>query len=357
MYSQQTATFYGGGQAQTLVEGPTLGFHQALIEVRIPFEMVHDRLLDREDIASFRTLILPNIAALSDLQCQQIREFVEREGNIVATYETSLYDEWGVRREGFGLASILGASFAGKSQGPMLNSYLSVEKDAATRTYHPLLAGLEDATRIINAIHQVDVRAIGNGMHSPLQIIPSYPDLLMESVFPPETTIHNPGVFARVSGASRTVYFPGDIDRTFWEVLDADHAKLLRNAVLWATNEPTPVTVEGQGVLDISIWVQKDSMTVHLVNLTNPMMMKGPRAGNRANRQPARTYPDTCNTPGERGKVAGIWQAGHFPNGGGLHPARGSIDRRTRSHCPGFRDLIDCACDPGRPQILTDLTA
>jgi hypothetical protein len=28
--------------------------------------------------------------------------------------------------------------------------------------------------------------------------------------------------------------------------------------------------------LDISIWSQKKSMTVHLVNLTNPMMMKGP---------------------------------------------------------------------------------
>ena len=31
------------------------------------------------------------------------------------------------------------------------------------------------------------------------------------------------------------VYFPWDADRTFWEVLDVDHAKLLRNAVLWAT--------------------------------------------------------------------------------------------------------------------------
>ena len=26
----------------------------------------------------------------------------------------------------------------------------------------------------------------------------------------------------------------------------------------------------------MTVWRQKDSMTVHLVNLTNPMMMKGP---------------------------------------------------------------------------------
>ena len=41
-------------------------------------------------------------------------------------------------------------------------------------------------------------------------------------------------------------------------------------------NEEPPVTVNGPGVLDVTVWRQKDSMTVHLVNLTNPMMMKGP---------------------------------------------------------------------------------
>ncbi|MGH9445691.1 MAG: hypothetical protein ACRD3O_08195, partial [Terriglobia bacterium] len=83
-------------------------------------------------------------------------------------------------------------------------------------------------------------------------------------------------VFIRQIGRGRVVYFPWDVDRTFWEVLNVDHGKLLRNAVLWATNEPAPVSVKGAGILDLSIWTQKNSMTVHLVNLTNPMMMKGP---------------------------------------------------------------------------------
>jgi len=34
--------------------------------------------------------------------------------------------------------------------------------------------------------------------------------------------------------------------------------------------------VTGPGMLDIALWRQRDSITVHLVNLTNPMMMKGP---------------------------------------------------------------------------------
>jgi len=52
--------------------------------------------------------------------------------------------------------------------------------------------------------------------------------------------------------------------------------RLLRNAVDWAANEEKPVTVSGAGVLDVTVWRQEESMTVHLVNLTNPMMMKGP---------------------------------------------------------------------------------
>jgi hypothetical protein len=86
----------------------------------------------------------------------------------------------------------------------------------------------------------------------------------------------SPEVYAREIGRSRIVYFPWDIDRTFWEVLSPDHGRLLRNVVEWATNEERPVTVTGPGFLDVTIWRQTDSMTVHLVNLTNPMFMKGP---------------------------------------------------------------------------------
>src|SRR5205814_6529208 len=66
-------------------------------------------LIDR-----FKLLILPNIAALSDAQCDQLRQYVSRGGSLVATHETSLYDEWGVRRQNFGLSSLFGVKFNGR---------------------------------------------------------------------------------------------------------------------------------------------------------------------------------------------------------------------------------------------------
>jgi hypothetical protein len=99
VYSQQTAWFAGGDRGGRDLEDAANGWYHALIEARVPFEMVHDRLLDAAHLSQFKTLILPSIAALSDAQCAQLRAFVERGGGLVATHETSLYDEWGVRRE------------------------------------------------------------------------------------------------------------------------------------------------------------------------------------------------------------------------------------------------------------------
>ena len=275
VYSEQTREYYNASRPQARAGEHESGMYQALLEARVPFEKVHDHLLDAAHLDAFKLLVLPNIAALSDPQCQQLKDYVRRGGSLLATFETSLYDEWGVPRKDFGLAELLGVSWKGKREGPMQNSYLGLNPDSATGKFHPVLAGLEDATRIINGVWRVDVEPRGE-FPSPVTLIPSYPDLPMEHVFPrvPRTQVRE--LYLREIGKSRIVYFPWDIDRTFWEILSLDHARLLRNAVEWATNEEKPATVTGPGTLDVSVWRQKESMTVHLVNLTNPMTMKGP---------------------------------------------------------------------------------
>lgn len=268
VYSQQSSWFYGAK-----VEDYALGWYQALVESRIPFEMVHDRLLDSEHLAPYTTLILPNIACLSDSQCDQLRMFVSNGGSIVATHETSLYDENGTRRKNFALADLFGVDWTGNSQGPMLNSYIRLEHEALPG--HVLFTGLEDAPRIINGVSRLEVTPRAKFAETPFTLIPSYPDLPMEKVYPrvPRTDISC--LYLR-QPAGRVAYFPFDIDRTFWEVLCADHLKMMRNTLLWANKEPPVVEVDGPGLLDVTAWRNSGSVTVHLVNLTNPMAMKGP---------------------------------------------------------------------------------
>ena len=251
------------------------GMYHALIEDRMPFEMVNDRLLDDEHLKQFKLLILPNIALLSELQCNQLRRFTERGGSLVATFETSLFDEQGNRKPDFGLRDLFGVSYDKNVEGPMQNSYLRLRKDPATNQFHPVLKGLEDAYRIINSIYRVKTKPVIS-FPDPVTLIPTYPDLPMEDVYPrvPETEIKE--LYLRDAGKSRIAYFPGDIDRSFWQIMSADHSKLLRNTIRWALNEEPIVEVNGPGVIDVTAWKQENSMTVHLVNLTNPMMIKGP---------------------------------------------------------------------------------
>jgi hypothetical protein len=277
VWSPQTSAAIGNAKT----EASQLGMYQALVEARIPFEMVYEQLLDAESLKPFKLLVLPNVAALSDKQCAQLRDFVKRGGSLVASFETSLYDETGKKRSDFGLADLLGVSYSGKTEPLVKNSYINLEHD----TKHAILRGFEDAGRTINTIGYANVSPTVYFGKPPLTRVPSYPDLPMEDVFPRQAKTDIPEIYLReiskgatgsASADSRVAYFPGDIDRSFWEVLDPDHRRILANTVRWAINEPEIITVSGPGVLDVSVWEQDGSLTVHLVNLTNPMMMKGP---------------------------------------------------------------------------------
>jgi len=274
VYSQQTAHHYGKAERGARVYDHFNGIYHALVESRIPFDLVHDRCLEPDRIGRYSLLVLPNVACLSDGQCEQLRDYVRRGGSLVATLETSLYDEGGERRRDFGLGDVLGVSVRKGLQGPLRNSYMRFESDATGRR-HPLLAGLEDTEQTVNGIWMVDVLG-ASPAEPPMTLIPPYPDLPMEKVFPTVPRTDVPTVYAREVGRSRVVYFPIDIDRVFWEVLHTDHLRILRNTFVWASGGSRPVEVEGPGLVEVTLWRQERSLTAHLVNLSNPMMFKGP---------------------------------------------------------------------------------
>jgi hypothetical protein len=140
---------------------------------------------------------------------------------------------------------------------------------------HPVNAGFGGARRIIGGTRLIGVEAVGEGAH-PFLAVPDFPDLPMEEVYPREEP-HAPAAVARETAAGgRVVYFPWNLGGVFWEVLAADHQRLIENAVRWALGGPSRAEVEGRSVLDVALREDADGLAVQLFNLTNPMMMKGP---------------------------------------------------------------------------------
>jgi hypothetical protein len=276
VYSQTTAWWYGGKDAQSKVEDYALGWCGALTESRIPFEMVHERMLTPENLSRFRTLILPNIACLSDAQAQQLRTFVNSGGSIIATYDTGLFREDGSQRTDFALADLFGARFTGRRDLRMQNSYLQLEFKGAPDS--AILAGFSDTERIINGVSRIVVEPTGHDFaETPITLIPTYPDLPMEKVYPRIGDTHDSQLYLRhITGGGRVAYFPFDIDRTFNETRTHDHLRLMRNTIAWSLNEAAPFECTGPGFIDATAWRDKQAVVVHLINLTNPGTMKGP---------------------------------------------------------------------------------
>ena len=79
-------------------------FEQALIQAKVPFEIIFDDNL--KNLSKYRVLVLPDQECLTDEQMGLIREYVKRGGGLVATELTSLYTEWRQRRSDFGLGDL-----------------------------------------------------------------------------------------------------------------------------------------------------------------------------------------------------------------------------------------------------------
>jgi hypothetical protein len=79
---------------------------QALIEAKVPFDIIFDEQLG--DLSRYRALILPDQECLTDDQMNAVRRYVEGGGGLVATERTSMYDARRERRNNFGLSDLFG---------------------------------------------------------------------------------------------------------------------------------------------------------------------------------------------------------------------------------------------------------
>ena len=89
------------------------GVAEMLERSHIPFDVLFDDGLTAEGLAGYRVLVLPDSVCLSDAECAAITAWVAGGGTLVATYQTSLADEWGDRRDGFGLGEAFGLRYRG----------------------------------------------------------------------------------------------------------------------------------------------------------------------------------------------------------------------------------------------------
>jgi hypothetical protein len=278
VWSQRNTDFFGRDDPETRVDAPYTGWMHALVRARIPYLPIHLDRVDRH--VAIRTLILPNIGALSDAQAAALRRFVEGGGSIVATGDTGLYDEHGDPRPDFALADLFGCHRAAAPLGARtpratgsLHTYLRLPTDARSR--HEILRGFED-TDVVALGSTLGPLRVDAGARVAATFVPPFP------TYPPETawmrvpSTDIPGIVLSERGSGRVAYLPADLDRRYASEHLPDHARLLGNIARWAARGDLPLEFSGTGLIDSHLYEQPGRLILHLVNLTSEATWRAP---------------------------------------------------------------------------------
>lgn len=280
VWSQENTEFYGRDDVEEKVSLPWHGFVRAMTRARIPFIPVHADHIDRE-AANLSLLILPDLAAMTDAQCEAVQRFVESGGNLLFTSKTATLNEWGEHREKFPLEGLTGirhlhevAGTEGKSN-PNWEVFETHNYFRLPQDRHPVIAGFEDTATLPfgGSVRRVEC----DGKLSPIATyIPAYP------IYPPEFSwvrVPNTDIPVMLAGehasGGRIFYFAGDVDRAYGRTHLPDLGDLLASAVRWAMNDNLPVKIEGPGYLDCKLFKQGGKFILHIVNLTGTNQSPG----------------------------------------------------------------------------------
>lgn len=297
VWSQENTDYFGKDDAEALVETPIRGMTQALLKARIPYLMVHADHIER-DSAQFSVLALPNLAVMSDKQVAAINTFIARGGSLIATGETSRYNEWGDKREDYALGNIFAAHVkavdskapAEKLAGEGYHTYLRLLPemrkgvDGPSSGSEPALSGKRHD--ILKGFNETDIIAFGgllnsltldSGAEVLLTFIPQFP------VYPPETAWMRvpktdiPGLILNTKKqGNRIAFIPADIDKQYGRDNLPDHGNLLANIIRWAAKDDTDLNIEGSGMIDCHLYQQQSRMILHIVNLSNSGAWRAP---------------------------------------------------------------------------------
>lgn len=269
--SEQTRSLYARG-ALPLYFSHTLGAFKSYLEKHVPVRVLTEHDLEAADLHGIRVLVLPNVACMSPRAAEVIRRFVKNGGGLVASFETSLYDENYQKRDDFALADLFRAKYVGTNVVTQRVENLSLTLDAehpilddpiikAKQNTAWLIPGNPPAKGSLALIASAtEVKALDGG-----KVLSTY------NVAAPakKASERYPAVIASEYGKGRVVYFPASVDKGMFFYPDAYMRQMLHRATTWAARDvPPPFEVEGPLILTTAFREQPEQKryVVHLLN-------------------------------------------------------------------------------------------
>lgn len=283
LMSDNTKTFYGRepGKVEDRYLAHVLGSFRACVEEHLPVTVVNDWNLTPDDLARYKVLILPNAACLDAAQVAAVEGFVKAGGGLVASLDTSLFDEYGDPRPNFALADVFGADYRGVPPVAAVKDEVDVnfakaigpdywEKRRNVFDFRQDVASFLNRGKMATYVGPDPVTFKGPAVRAAARPgTAAVGTLRGKSPDAPEL----PGVLSRTHGQGKVAYLPAGLDAGYYLYPYPYQRVALANAIRWAAAGPPPVEVAAPMCVHSTVMRQTppagDRLVVHLFNDLN----------------------------------------------------------------------------------------
>jgi hypothetical protein len=283
--SDNTRNFYGrsAGLVEERYMSNVFGTFRAAVEEHRPLTVINDWNLNPADLSRFKVLILANTACLDDAQAAAVEQFVERGGGLVASLDTSLFDEFGNPRPNFALARVLGVEHRGAIAALGSREELDVNfAKAIGPDYWEKRKNVFDFKQDIGSFLNRGKMPMYVGPNSvtfkgpAVRVVTKSPSARVVGTLRVKDlagAVEVPGIVAHEYGRGRVVYLAGGFDAAYYLYAYPYQRLLLANAIDWAASGPSPMTVEAPMCVHSTLMRQStegaERLIVHLYSDLN----------------------------------------------------------------------------------------
>ncbi|HMO85723.1 MAG TPA: beta-galactosidase trimerization domain-containing protein, partial [Lacipirellulaceae bacterium] len=237
---------------------PVTGFYKALVESHFQVDFVFDETANLRLLNEFAAIVLPNVAVLSDHECDAIRQYVHQGGVLIATLDSSRFDRNGEPLGDFALRDVFGASFQRKLDCD--NAYFRNIPPPFESAIDPRQFVLcPGPILMINPTTATTYGDLHTAFHK--RLVPQ--QFFSHNIHPPHDRI-GPALCVNRFGKGTCVYLPFGLDRAYGDFYElAEHRQLIE-AIVRAFAPPPLVDISAPLNCEATLRYDADCLYVHL---------------------------------------------------------------------------------------------
>ena len=231
-----------------------MGIYTALTRSQVVFDLITEKNLETK-LNDYQLLVLPQVLAMDEYTITAIKEFVKNGGNLIATFDTSLYTAEGNKRDDFGLRELFGCN-AGEMAPTTMIDYISADNN----------------NFLTNGISQSRIpcppkRRYVKPQKYSRELMFYYKEMPRRYLRLANIS-EKPAALLNTYGKGKVLFFPEEIDSNYIEFCFPEERQLISNAVNYLAPRQLKFN-KGLNFIETTLMQnEKGQILIHLINLS-----------------------------------------------------------------------------------------